>query len=225
MLHNGLIGFGMALKATSLHTRLRQETRVAHERVEQAFDLPSATGQVETYVAALTMMHSAYCELWRELDRLSNNTITGVEGQATALVAAVRIERLQEDLRTFGTVAATLPTPPFTLEDSDEALGCEYVMRGSALGGLVILKLAVANLGVTELQGGQFFYGDGHATKAIWSAFTDRLSHREAQGQEADRIVRGGVKTFELFEAALSIHAPYRPTCSSSRAAQAGRAS
>jgi heme oxygenase len=208
---NGRTEFGGVV--ISLRSRLKQETRMAHERVEQAFDLSSATGQVETYIVALTMMHGAYCGLRRELGRLSDNAMVEAEGEA-----ATRVDRLRKDLRAFGVVAAPLPATPFTLEDSDEALGCEYVMRGSALGGLVILKRAIANLNVTEQQGGQFFYGDGQATKAIWSAFTDRLSHRAAQGPEADRIVRGAIKTFELFEGALSIPSPASPptTCSRS---------
>jgi heme oxygenase len=189
---------GSVREATSLQSRLKQETRAAHERVELAFDLSSVTGQVETYTTALAAMYGVYSGIWRELARLSHNTIDGAGREVAA-----RLERLREDLRVFGIVASSSPAEYFTLEDSDEALGCEYVMRGSALGGLVILTRAVANLKVTEQHGGQFFYGDGQATKALWSAFMDRLSHRNAQGPEADRIVRGAIKTFELFERAL----------------------
>jgi len=181
-----------------IHARLKQQTAIAHQRVERAFDLPSSTLTTSTYVSALLKMSLAYDGLRRELDRCLGSDSDAVKEVTT------RIEWLRGDLRSFGIGEMSLPILPFVLDDADEALGCEYVMRGSALGGLIIFKLAADRLQVTEHRGGRFFYGYGPSTKVRWSAFLDRLSQSKTAASDSDQLVRGAIKSFEHFERALS---------------------
>jgi heme oxygenase len=185
--------------ATTLHSRLKQETSFAHRRVEQAFDLPKAAGDVNTYVLALAMMYGAFSGIRQGL-----TLIAGKGGKEAERQACVRIERLQDDLRFFGLLAEDSSFPPIVLDDVQEALGCEYVMRGSALGGLVIFNRAATQLKISKTRGGKYFYGDGKATIAIWSAFRERLTRLDAAGECADQIVGGAIKAFCYIERVFS---------------------
>jgi heme oxygenase len=91
------------------------------------------------------------------------------------------------------------------LDDPAEVVGCEYVMRGAALGGRVIFAMVSKNLGVSAQDGGQFFYGDGKQTSENWSVFQAKLSCFPGDGLEADHIVLGAIKTFSYFEKVLGM--------------------
>ncbi|EIZ78106.1 heme oxygenase [Novosphingobium sp. Rr 2-17] len=184
----------------SLHARLKLETAEAHQRVEHAFDLAAATSRRDAYASMLAMMHNIYCGIRNELHRLSGNGAYDV-----ARYARLQIDRLEKDLRALTVVNRDYRALSFALGHADETIGCEYVMRGSALGGKLIFKMAADNLGVTELDGGQFFHGDGRATKSQWSIYSAKLNRLPADNARFDRIICGAVKTFGHFEAALSL--------------------
>lgn len=184
----------------SLAARLRLETRDAHERVELAFDLTAAAARVDTYLAGLCKLKCAYLGIKLALERLSLD----VSREAKREVQ-MRIDSLEDDIRSFNVPQPPYPIVNFILEDSHEALGCEYVMRGSALGGLVIFRLAAANLGITQQRGGKFFYGDGSATRQNWSSFRDNLAVLHLDDIDAHRTVSGAIKTFKHFEKALAV--------------------
>lgn len=182
-----------------LARRLRTETRIAHERVEQAFDLPTAAREMNTYIAVLLRMRCVYQVLCQELGRHSGET----DGEAER-AAKSRYALLGEDLAALGWAAGPCPSLSLALANANEVLGCEYVIRGSALGGTVILKLANTHLNVTEQRGGKFFHGDGDATGANWSKFQQKLAGSDAASRTADEVVAGAFKTFGLFQAVLS---------------------
>jgi heme oxygenase len=184
----------------SLAARLRLETQQAHERVELSFDLTAAAARVDTYFAGLCKLKCAYLAIGAALDRLS----CGVALEARQEVR-IRIESLQDDIRAFNLSEPSFPRLEFMLEDASEALGCEYVIRGSALGGIVIFKLAATKLGITQQHGGRFFYGEGPETHQKWSNFWEFLSSLDGDNMRADRAVHGAIKTFDHFERALAV--------------------
>ncbi|RYE51068.1 MAG: hypothetical protein EOP21_02345 [Hyphomicrobiales bacterium] len=185
--------------STHLHDRLRQGTRVAHERVEAAFDLTAATNGRDSYVAGLIKLHRAYAGLIRALSSLPPQPTANA-----AALAQVSLDRLDADLAALNAGASGDDTLTISIPGADGVLGCEYVMRGSSLGGLVIFKLASNRLGVTQQHGGQFYFGDGPDTKTRWQEFQARLATEDALGSRADRVVEGALKTFAYFELALS---------------------
>ena len=178
----------------SLHDRLRQETRAAHEAVEQAFDMVRATETVDTYVAAMMKMHAAYAGVHAALQAMPS--ASGADAARSAKLAA---ERILGDLAFFGAHPGGIAPSQMTLRDAGEALGCEYVMRGSSLGGLVIFKFAATRLGITKEHGGSFFYGEGDATKSRWLDFQSRLSKVRDDDSFGDQVVLGALKTFDHF--------------------------
>jgi heme oxygenase len=177
---------------------LRHETRDAHERVERASDLPAAATTEHSYVIALRRLHPAFFGVFNALAQ-----IDGAAGRLAADEAYVRTARLERDLTAFGKEALPNPGMPFHLRDGDEALGCEYVMRGSSLGGLVIFKQACTKLYVTPQADGEFFHGDGDKTKLKWMELLESLSALKADNLRPARIVVGANVTFSWIETAL----------------------
>jgi heme oxygenase len=94
-------------------------------------------------------------------------------GWAVTAPEESRSARLRRDLALLGVpdsavvTAAPMQLPP--LMRASEALGCAWVIEGSALGGRVIARLLAEHLGITASTGGAFFAPPG-GQAARWSA-------------------------------------------------------
>ncbi|MDB5883846.1 MAG: biliverdin-producing heme oxygenase [Polaromonas sp.] len=108
--------------------------------------------------------------------------------------------RLLQDLRVLGETPESIealarcPSLP-TLTTQSQLLGCLYVIEGATLGGQIITRHLLANLGLRPSTGTSFFDGYGGQTGSRWKAFCAMLS---ASGTEShDEIVASANQTFE----------------------------
>ena len=116
-----------------------------------------------------------------------------------------KVGRLEEDLAALGLGAEEQARIPRCLElpelDSiPRVLGCLYVVEGATLGGQVISRHLLANLGITPESGGAFFAGYGAETGPRWKAFGEAITAAAEKFGGEDEIVAGATRTFETLE-------------------------
>ncbi len=96
---------------------------------------------------------------------------------AAWFIARSRRPLLQRDLQAL---LIELPLPVagpsrIPLDDRASAWGSMYVLEGSALGGQLIARRLVEQLGIRPDRGGAYFHGWGSETGAMWRKFRERL--------------------------------------------------
>lgn len=192
--------------STTLHQRLRQATRAAHDRVELTLGLDAMTADLRAYGHALAIVEAS---LSAAIGALLAEAYE-IESQHTERLIQRRAALLA-DLHDLGRSPAT-PAPTFTLNSPSEALGCFYVVEGSALGGVVIYRTAQTKLGVTAEHAGRYFHGLGRQTGRVWSGFVANLNRTPAFSPQGDAAVRGAIETFDLYERSIADADPRYPS-------------
>lgn len=174
---------------TDVLSRLRAETRAAHEALEADLDI---------------FRHLASEAGRRRLTRLFHGLHAGAEAVLAPWLAAVpgldfearrRRPVLDRDLAHLGE-ATPAPCPMPEPASRAEALGLLYVLEGSTLGGQVIRKRLLKD--GQDLNGVSFLDPYGAETGARWKGFLAVLD-RECpadQPQAGQAAVRGGVLGF-----------------------------
>jgi len=202
--------------------RLRTETAVEHQAVEDTLDLLSPGLTRDRLADVLTRMHGfwlaaeASLDAWAQARPADAARVEWPRRRRAALFAA--------DLAALG---ATGPTPQPALPDvegTDAALGRMYVLEGSSLGGVFIdrhLATLPQLAGVGRLSA---FSPYGEQTGAMWHAFRTVTRARIAGGGDADRLVAAARETFGALAGWCGAPspdgapwAPVRSTCSSTR--------
>ena len=122
---------------------------------------------------------------------------------AAEAAARSRLPFLRHDLQVLGlprredrpcSLAARLPLP-----DLAAALGSQYVLEGSALGGQLVARQLAANLGLSPQSGAAYFHGWGEDTGRHWKQFRTRLdAHVPPEGPACDRACEAASRTFDL---------------------------
>ena len=126
---------------TPLSTHLRTATAQAHDDVERAFDLDARLTGREAYTALLVRLHGFYGPVEQALGAWDGRL------PSVYLPARRRAALLDDDLCALGAAADGRALPPPTLPTEGHALGCLYVLEGSALGGRLVLRSARDRLG------------------------------------------------------------------------------
>ena len=174
-----------------LPERLRAQTARWHEKVEAVADIP---GRVRT--------RADYIDLLGSLAGLH----TGLEDQLSApvwdrawvdvgvdIAAHCRVGLLVADLEGLGVPpAGSTVQPPFPC--FGHALGCLYVLEGSALGGRIVAEMVRAAIGAVPTA---FLTGRGRGHQ--WPAVRHALRRFDAQDGDGDAVLAGAVSTFALF--------------------------
>lgn len=175
---------------------LRAQTARCHDRVEAVADI---RGRVRT--------RADYIDLLGRLAGLH----TGLEAQLCAhvwdrawvgvginIAAHCRAGLLVADLGALGmTPGASMAQPPFAC--FGHALGCLYVLEGSALGGRVVAGMVREAIGEVPMT---FLNGRGRGGQ--WPAVRSALRCFEAQGGDRDAVVAGALATFDVFASQLA---------------------
>jgi heme oxygenase len=177
------------IAAASLSAQLRTRTASLHRQTEILLGLPSAINTLDDYRGCLSRFFGLYDPLDRSLARFSEWADYGVvlpsPGQSSCLAA---------DLAAIGVAPAGVTrTPPALLPSLPtfaHALGALYVLEGSTLGGLVILRDVEARLGCEIAGATAFFGGRGTNVGPTWLRFKTALDAfgRKRPRQEADAI-------------------------------------
>ena len=176
----------------SLHARLRTETAPAHERLERSLDLLSQPLDQNRFTALLVRFHGFHQAWEPALARCL----------PAELVPGPRLPQLEHDLGTLGVGDAIIAAIRSCAhasslgEHRDTALGSVYVLEGSTLGGRVIAR-HFSEAPWWPPAGLRYFDPYGDETAARWR---QTLAQLAAAGGDADRIVAGAVRTFEILQ-------------------------
>jgi heme oxygenase (biliverdin-IX-beta and delta-forming) len=88
-----------------------------------------------------------------------------------------------------------------------QALGCLYVLDGSALGGPTVARLVRAEIGEVPTT---FLTGEGRHGSVLWRATCNALGRFDAQSSASDEVVDGACQTFAVFAEQLTALVPLR---------------
>jgi heme oxygenase len=189
----------MAAALPSLLDSLREATRSAHAAIEHvpalsrlmAGDLTRAD-----YGATLSRLYRFHAGLEPALAAALADL-----PELAAFTAPERSRAIAADLAELG-LGLPPPAAPEALPvmtDAPAALGCLYVVEGSALGGRVIARRLADTLGVTDDRGARFFGGQSaQAVRSRWLALCAVLETlgQRLDPQARDRLLAGAVACF-----------------------------
>jgi heme oxygenase len=116
------------------------------------------------------------------------------------------VPRLEADLLALGDRDLARIPRCEQLPDLDtvpQVLGCLYVIEGATLGGQIITRHLLANLGLTAQAGVAFFAGYGAETGPRWQAFGAMLRGGAQRWGGEEEIVASANTTFETLESWL----------------------
>lgn len=186
-----------ARAAEGILLRLKHETAVAHQALEDALPL--------THPALDRAGYAAIVARFLGFHRAAERTIWADEAVTAALAALGlhaatrrRAPAAERDMVALGYEFTSLPDcdhlPP--LGGVEAALGYLYVMEGATLGGRIIARHLERALGIGEATGGAYFAGHGERTGERWRELREALERHVAAGGDADAIVRTAEATF-----------------------------
>jgi len=136
---------------------LRERTRAAHDRAEEALPLLDPSLDAARYRAILAGFWGFHAALEPCLAAVAELRALGLDPAERR-----KLPRLEHDLRTLGADPMRLPVANAVpeVEGAAAALGCMYVLEGATLGGRVISRHLAAR-GIGPDTGGAFFAGYG----------------------------------------------------------------
>ena len=174
--------------------RLRTETAVEHQAVEDTLDLLSPELTRERLAGVLTRMHGfwlaaeASLDAWAQAEPADAAAVEWPRRRRAALFAA--------DLAALGATGET-PQPVLPRVDgTDAALGRMFVLEGSSLGGVFIDRHLATLPQLADVGRLSAFSPYGEQTGAMWHAFRTVTRARIADGGDADRLVTAARETF-----------------------------
>lgn len=182
---------------TSLHERLRLETRDLHDTLEVAVDIPEQISTRERYRSYLYRLWSVHTAIEQSLPQSSLSGLGFDYGNRR------RSELLEHDLAMLdmpldSRLGKELPKIAAALNTQD-ALGRIYVVEGSAIGARAVLPDIQRQLGLSAAEGASFFAGLDVESKPIWRACLDAINAIQADTREADQTVASARNTFQVF--------------------------
>jgi heme oxygenase (biliverdin-IX-beta and delta-forming) len=180
--------------------RLRRETSEVHARLEARLPLVNPDLSREEYRGIVAGFYGIYLPLEERL-----RGVPFWEDIALDFSERRKVGRLEQDLAALGLGAQELARIPQCLELPEldsiaRVLGCFYVVEGATLGGQVISRHLLTNLGITPESGGAFFAGYGAETGPRWKAFEAAMTAAAEKFGDEDEIVASATRTFETLE-------------------------
>jgi heme oxygenase len=175
---------------------LRQATREAHDRVEArvAIDVRFATR------SGYRGLLGGFLGLLEPLEPRLEAVLKSVPG---AYVPSGRCAMAEADLRLLGLapdeiVGLPRARVPAAISSPGFALGCQYVVEGSALGGPTLARMAYRQLGIERSSGGSFFAGPENLGPR-WRAVAASINTL-AQSAGPPEVTAGARHTFAWIE-------------------------
>lgn len=175
--------------------RLKEETRQAHQRAEDTLRIFSPDFDLRRYVILLERFYGFWTPLeaqlacFEELDRESLNFCNRFKSH---LLAA--------DLRIFGRDPTSLPSccrlPG--MRTFHQALGCLYVLEGSALGAQMIGRHLQERFQIGHESGAAFFNAHAGNAGQCWREFCAFLV-AHCNPSHSDQVVSSALETFNRF--------------------------
>lgn len=176
--------------AADLPSRLRAETTESHELVESAVDIPGRMRTRDDYRTLLRGLAELHAGLETQL---AAPELAGAwRSVGVNITDHCRLACLLADLGALGGTDVTPVDVPAM--DFGTAMGCLYVLEGSALGGRVVARMVHDALGEVPTT---FLTGAGRGRQ--WPAVRAALRTFDEQGGDGDAVVAGALATFALF--------------------------
>ncbi len=158
---------GKVIPATVLEA-LRSATTSSHDRLSVALSPEELCADRDRYTRFLAALYGFHAAAEQALATVP---------QVIAPVVASRSGLIASDLRALGNAGDAPPVMPWTvpLDRPGAAWGVVYVVEGSALGGMLLAKLARHQLGLDASNGAGFF-ASGAAAGTRWRAVKAELA-------------------------------------------------
>ncbi len=180
----------------NLLSRLRRETADLHAAVEEAAGLPRSVRSREDYAALLTQLLRFHVSAESALgDEVWSRRWAGL---GIDLRRYRRSALLVGDLTAMGArVACPVEAAPLVVSTFPAALGCLYVVEGSALGGRVIAPVVRNRLGQVSTS---FFDSAGRDHPRPWRDLRGALQRYGESEPDHDEVIDGARATFVAFQ-------------------------
>ena len=166
---------------TSLRARLRADTRLAHELLDD-----------EVSRFDLTTPYGLLCFLNMQSAALQTLAESPVSAQIDAMIRDLR-QRAERDLRRLG--SSTQKTEA-TIEPV-HLLAIEYAIAGSRLGSQLLKKKWQAATKPQVRRANAYFSAPSYIER--WASFCDTTAAMPAAGPLADQIVRDADRIFQMY--------------------------
>ena len=178
---------------------IRTETGPLHDRLERRLDVAAKLDRPEARRELMLGFFSFYAGVEDRLDQWLG-AVPGLD-----YAGRRKLPALARDLETLGVdPAGRAPANAPELACAVEAMGFQYVLEGSTLGGQIIRREAEQR--GLSLEGLTFFDVYGAETGRRWRAFREALEQWCAA--DPDAAARGARRGFEAVEAWLCEEAP-----------------
>ncbi len=186
-----------------LLAHLKTQTTDCHAALEKTMDVFAHVQTIGDYTALLSRFLGLHEPLEDHLARAVDWPSRGWNFEARR-----RAPWLRADLEALALSAEEIQKSPRcrelpALTSVGAAVGCLYVLEGSALGGQMIARHFQAKLGLTSERGLRFFTGFGEATVSQWRAF-GQWAETETEAAKSDptfppAAVAAARETFDCF--------------------------
>jgi len=172
--------------------RLRDETRLLHEKVESELEWSGAYTSMGPYRVLLTRFFGFF----RDWEPEVGETLA----DEAFFAPRRKLHLLEKDLPFFGydaAAVAALPRCPDLPRNTDVAgaMGSLYVLEGSTLGGQVISHRLERLLGLQGGHGYAFFRSYGREVSSMWRSFGERFACVSSPSTE-ETSIRSAKHTF-----------------------------
>lgn len=182
-------------RGTTLLDRLKAETKLSHDRIEQSMDLERRIGSRSEYRALLSRFYGFHAAWEPAAEPLIDDPGLFERRRKTGL--------LGKDLRVLGLsdqeIAALPRCPLIPMPTRAAALGAMYVVEGSTLGGAIIAHRVERRLGLTSEAGSAYFRSYGAELARMWKTFGAALIALTSPAAEEEVIASANL-TFGLME-------------------------
>lgn len=195
-----------------LPERLRRETAACHREVEAVADIAGTVRTRADYVELLLRLYALHDGLERLL--AAESWAPGWAGAGVRIAGYRRADQLGADLDALGGTTSSRPISLPSFATFSQALGCLYVLEGSALGGRMVAGIVRAAVGEVPVA---FLTGVGRSQAAPWAGVRRALRRFDERGGDGDGVVAGARATFAAFGHHLNRNLPPRARLAGSR--------
>ena len=184
---------------------LKRETLDLHEEVETLMPVMNEHLTRQDYLELLRRLQAVVVPLEAQLSTLPLPAELAWPERRKAHLLARDLAALGEK-EEIPAMPVPFSVPELTspkLISVAEAFGALYVLEGATLGGQLISRQLGRRLGLSPGRGSAYFSGYGPETGPRWRSFGEVLEATVPPG-EADAVLAGARRTFEVFRAALT---------------------
>lgn len=175
--------------------RLRAETSQHHSAIESQMPVLDPRMSLETYRQLLIRFWGYYAPLE---ERLRAEIEIYWPDREYKCSERAKVPNLEGDLQALGESCESLDccTNLPTLKSSAQVLGCLYVIEGATLGGQIISRHLLANLGLGPESGAAFFNGYGANSGQKWQSFCSFITSKAELMKQDNEIIASANETF-----------------------------